>query len=131
MNAQTAKVRQTVTKGRPAVNREMRRTFHQGELVQVYLVNGDFWTSLDPDSAWIFDAAELDINHKMLHDHAVSAARRAIAQGKAEGLPLPSVFLAAAHAAAAIVSDNEAGIIAGRLLGLLDENNMPTNRSDQ
>ena len=59
MNAQTAKVKQTVTKGRPAVNREMRRTFRQGELVQVYLVSGAYWTSLDPDSAWIFDAAEL------------------------------------------------------------------------
>lgn len=63
--------------------------------------------------------------------HAIDAARAAIEQAEAEGKDRLAAFLAAARAAAALVGDNEGGIIAGRLLGLLDENNIPTERHDE
>lgn len=59
---------------------------------------------------------------------AIDAARDAIRKAEAEGLPRPSVFLAAARAAAALVGDNEGGIIAGKLLGLVDDDDMPRSR---
>lgn len=56
---------------------------------------------------------------RMATARAVDAARDAIREAEAEGQPRTTVFLRAARAAAAIVGDNEGGIIAARLLGLL------------
>lgn len=63
--------------------------------------------------------------------HAIDAARDAIAQAEAEGQDRLAAFLRAARAAAALVGDNEGGIIAGRLLGLVGDDNMPMNRGDE
>jgi len=71
-----------------------------------------------------------DTDARLRRAEAIDAARDAIAEAEAEGLPAPSIFLHAARAAAALVGDNEGGIIAGRLLGLLDSDNMPTRRAE-
>ena len=67
-------------------------------------------------------------SQQMRRAHAIDAARDAIHEAEAEGQPRPVVFLRAARAAAALVGDNEGGLIAARLLGLVDDDDMPTNR---
>ncbi|MBX7250232.1 MAG: hypothetical protein K1X35_14455 [Caulobacteraceae bacterium] len=63
---------------------------------------------------------------KIRRAHAIDAARDAIRKAEAEGQPRPVVFLRAARAASTIVGDNEGGLIAARLLGLVDDQGMPT-----
>lgn len=67
-----------------------------------------------------------DVDDRMRTAAAIDAARDAIHQAEAEGQPRTTVFLRAARAAAAIVGDNEGGLIAARLLGMVDDDDMPT-----
>lgn len=69
-----------------------------------------------------------DIDARQRRAEAIDAARAARDEAEAEGLPVTSVFLRAARAAAALVGDNEAGLIAGGLLGLVDDDGNPTRK---
>jgi len=72
-----------------------------------------------------------DTFERLRRARAIDAARDAIAQVEAEGQDRLAAFLRAARAAAALVGDNEGGIIAGRLLGLLDADGKPITRGDE
>ena len=68
---------------------------------------------------------------KMRLATAIDAARDAIAQVEAEGQDRLAAFLRAARAAAALVGDNEGGIIAGKLLGLVVDDGPMPQRGDE
>ena len=59
---------------------------------------------------------------------AIDAARDARDLAESQGQDSIQTFLAAWRAAAALVDENTAGIIAARMLSMLDENNSPTRR---
>ena len=72
-----------------------------------------------------------DTFERLRRARAIDAARDAIAQVEAEGQDRLAAFLRAARAAAALVGDNEGGIIAGKLLGLVVDDGPMPQRGDE